>query len=212
MEYINLKTTELTIGSYMTAFRALLELCPRLECSANESNQRVILPTYWRLAFGVKPSNLIPHCSYIEARHESLFDWGRPQLIQPSWTSWVYKYFSVSWGISIPFSIFREELAMRRCIEEDENGDCIKWEDIPAQIKEWCSPQHLTLEVSNSSWGLSWGLKDWHIKYNEICSYFKEAPLDIQSQYQKAIVEASQEVAKWEKAMSEVSKIEIPRL
>ena len=76
-------------------------------------------------------------------------------------------------------------------------------------MKEWCSPQYLTLEIFSHT-GKSWGLKDWNTKYNEICDFLKLSDLATQKKYQNAFVEASRDVAKWESAIEALKDIKIP--
>jgi len=214
MDYWNKESVNKTLKSYMAAFNEIVKLCPNLEPSANESNSRIVLPTTWQPSFGFKEGDLIQHCNWMRASHESLFDYRQPKIITKSMWIWGSYFFKVYWGISIPFSMYAWDMARQVCEEGglfNDEGNCLgRYKLVPAQMCEWCSPQYLTLEVTSHS-GHSWGLKDWHNKYNEIYRYFKEAPISIQNQYQKVFEAADYEVTKWETAIADLAKLEIPR-
>ena len=202
-----------TVKSYMKAFRQVTELCPHLEPTASDFNRGSVLPTTWRPSFGYNRSLLYSKCTEVNTRYDSLFDSSTPKIISERHTLWSREFFTVYCSISIPFDIYDWDMARQVCEGGfDEEGNCPGgYTSIPPKMKPWSSPRYLRIEVLDSSWGKSWGLRDWNTKYDEICDFGKQFPVDLQDKYNKGVVEASTEVAKWEEAIENLGNLRIPR-
>ena len=213
MDYFNKVSILATQESYNEALNKLLALCPNVEPSANEYNSRVVMPTSWRPLFGFKREELLRHVNHISTRYEHLFDFDNPKVISKNNTIWKERWFIVYCAIQFPFSIYGWEMARQEYPEGyDDDGNPIgKCVTIPANISEWCSPQHITLEVYDGVWDKAWALKDWSVKYNEIVNFSKQfESIEAQANYAKGLLQASKEVAKWEEAISRLQELTIP--
>lgn len=214
MDYFNKDSIMATQRSYNKALDELLALCPNVEPCANEYNSRVVSPISWRPSFGFKQEQLLRYVNHIGVRYEKLFDFDNPKVIPSNYTIWKERWLVVYCAINIPFTIYGWECARQEYPKGyDENGNPIgKSVTIPAIMTEWCSPQYLTLEVYDRTWGKGWGLKDWHLKYDEILDFGKTFDsLETQEKYAKEIAKASTEVDKWEQAISLLQSIVIPK-
>ena len=213
MDYFNKDSITATQRSYNEALDKLLSLCPNVEPSANEYNSRAVSPTSWRPLFGFKREELLRHVNHISVHYEKLFDFDNPKIISPNYTIWKERWLIVYCAIKFPFSIYGWECARQeypKGYDEDGNpiGESIT---IPAKMTEWCSPQYLTLEVYDGVWDKAWGIKDWHIKHNEILDFgmvFDD--VETQSRYIKEFFNANAEVEKWEQAMAKLQNMIIP--
>lgn len=211
MSYRNWESTRSTMKSYTRAMKQILELCPAVEPSSNEFNGRTVLPTRWRPSFGFNLSELLGKCNRLFANTENLFDFGRPVQAQPRWNIWERDFFKVSCGIDVEFDIYQWDEARRHCLEEDEAGNCIRYEDFPAEMVKFCSPQYIYLEVYDGVWRKCWGLKDWNKKQGEIRHFFDSANENIKGKYLEAVDKANSEVEKWQKAIADMASIKIPQ-
>lgn len=204
MDYRNLESVGATIGSYLEAFQKLVAICPKLESSANESNQRVVLPTSWRPAFGTSREKLLPYAnSLIAVEFHRLVEYGEaPQFITERHRLWKEDFFSVRWAIRVPFSIHVWEIGHSAYTDEKE----VLHEAVPDTMKPWCSPQHLTI-ADGSYTGKSWGLKDWYAKHDEIEHYLDETQVEEKQRehYTKEVAGADKEVARWQEAIGSAS-------
>lgn len=201
-----------TIESYWQAFNKMMDLCPHVEPLANEGNARTILPKVWRPSFCTNHLSLLPHCTAVRVRYEPLFDISTPRVILKNYTIWRERFVTVSCRIDFPIDIFAWDAARMECSEYDDDGHCVgETKDVPAQMKPWCPPQFLTLEVLDSIWGKAWSLKDWHTKQEEIYQFGEQFSADVQQKYNEGILKASQEVARWEEAIEDIQEMKIPR-
>jgi len=209
MDYINKESTEKTFASYMQAFEELSALCLDFEPEAMESNNRIALPTRFRPVGGYKRELLLSHCNHISINHEKLFEYGRPLILSPSMWKWCSDFFQISLAIYKPFSLYRWDYSRQVCEGGfDEEGNCIGgYKTIPAQMREWCSPQYIRLDIP----GMKLGLGDWYLKQNELTQFGKLLSADLQDKYEAAIQTTQNEVTKWENAIDAVAGLRIPR-
>jgi len=200
MDYRNLESIEKTISSYSEALQKLLAICPKLYPSGNEYNQRVVLPTSWRPAFGADTARLLPYANHlvvVEFRRLITFP-DRPEHTTKEHRLWREDFFSVRWEIRVPFSIYSWEVG-RQSYTDDKD---VQHKAVPDTMEPWCSPQYLTI-ADNPYTGKSWGLKDWYSKHNEIKNYLNNTQISEKQQesYAKEIAEADVEIVKWQKIM-----------
>jgi len=214
MDYFNKDSITATQRSYNEALDKLLALCPNVEPAMNEYNSRVVSPISWRPLFGFKREELLRHVNSIGVRYETLFNFDNPKVISPNYTIWKERWLTVYCAIQFPFNIYGWEYARQTCPDgyDDDGNPKGKIVTIPATMSEWCSPHYLTIEVYDGTWGKAWGIKDWHVKYNEIIGFgkmFDDA--ETQSRYAKEIDKANTEVVKWEQAMVKLQQLTIPK-
>lgn len=214
MDYFNKDSITATQRSYNEALDKLLELCPNIEPSANEYNQRIVTPTSWRPKFGHNEDVLLRHINFITTRFETLFNFGNPKVIDPSYTIWKERWFVVYCAIQFPFKIYGWNYAITTYPKGyDEDGNPIgEPQHIPAMMKEWDTPHYLTLVVYDGAWDKGWGLRDWHIKHDEIANFGKSfGDITTKDKYLKELKKADDEVSKWEQAIRKLQSIVIPK-
>lgn len=214
MDYANKDSITATQRSYNEALDKLLSICPNIKASANEYNQRIVMPIYWRPVFGYKKENLLRHINIISTKFETLFDFGKPKIIETTYTIWKERWLNVYCAIQFPFSIYGWDYGKTIYPEgyDDKDEPKGKPQYIPPTMSEWNSPRYITLVVYDGVWDKGWGLKDWHLKYDEILN-FSNAIDDVKTKahYMSEISKANTEVEKWEQALSKLQTLIIPK-
>jgi len=213
MEYRNKVSTIKTIESYMEAFDKMVVLCPKVKIDSNSFNQRIVLPTRYTPTFGRTIDHLIPEATWGTVRWERLFEiLDKPKIITPKYHIWNSDWLTINWGIDFPFEIYDweiacQELTNREEIEADETVEP-KYRLIPEQMKPHFK-EHITLTTRYGE-AKKWGLKDWNNSYHEIETYMDSCKNDkVVEQYRKHIIEANDEVRRWEKAMHDLQSVRI---
>ncbi len=209
MSWRDYETTQKTMESYNLALEKLTKICPKLEPSCNESNNRTVLPTRY-IALTDDKKTLIKYCTYVHCNVDELFEYGRPKIINASYWVWNSNYLGLECGIEIPFDIYCWEPGESKCLERDGSGECIKWGSTPSKIKPFCSPQTIKLDVFDGVWNKCWGLKNWYSEYKDILGFMDDANDSVKIQYRNSVEKANEQVLRWENEIRKLSEIQLP--
>ena len=201
MSYRNSESIEATIESYLRALKEMQKYCRYVEPSCNESNNRTVLPTQWHPIDLFDKEVFKREANIISVDYSSLFDFDRPKLITKG--QWDYdRFFKLSWGIRFPFNIYEWELPRSGYINDD--GKVIPFQ--PAKMVTWCSPQYLILGEMSSSWPtIVWSLSTFMDNYLDIECFMDDNEF-LRDKFRKAVVEATNEIQKWQDAWRIVTK------
>lgn len=212
MDYMDKESIDKGIRSYRKALNKVLELCPNVVPTQYDYNNGTVLPIGFRPHSRYNRDTLLSKCNYILARHENLFDFGRPRLITKQHTVWSSCFFTLHTYIKIPFETYGWEHGRIICHGEyDEDGKCLGEEEhIPPKITKWHTPRHITIDILDHT-GKSWGLSVWNTNISEILNYMDSCKdTDVKIKYLEAVQKADDDVIKWGEALKEVSQISIP--
>lgn len=203
MSYMNFKAVKMTFDSYLAELKDLTELCPNLESVG--SGYSHFKGTNYQPAWG-NNALLLPHATHISVLHESLFDSGRPKIVEPGWWLWDSLFFKVTFCIERIFHDYHMEEGTIGRKEYTEDGVVQ-----PAMPNK--SPR---MKATNTSLVLrcklfAVGLNSWLRKAGEIKSLCDTAPDAIRVKYLKAYEEADDEVKRWERAIKVLGGFSIPR-
>jgi len=171
----NYDTLKASCKSYMEAVRQITAVCSRVEISSSGYTNR-LGEDFRGMDCTANAKKLATGCR--TAKHESLFDFSRPQHVGPGWHIWTGSFFKVELEYGAPYQIHSHDFGKA------------------------CAANHL-LRVYYG--GRSWGLKDWAKKAGEIEEYAAKCSVVAGDMIRKALGEANKEVARWVAAMEKPS-------
>jgi hypothetical protein len=194
MNWWNEKAMAKTIRSYRAAVKTVLAM------------GSIVRPK-WNGHHGVFPSRFETHseCSEhltnVNARHDSLFDYGRPK--QLGHTNY---FFRVNPTVLVRWEQYEMEPGvLARAAYTDDEGD-LRPAVKSRKARMGSRAQWVTLEARERRYALS----DWKIKRKEIKGLMDDAPEGVRKEYAEAYAAADKEAKRWEAAWQEIAGTRIP--
>ena len=198
MDYVTIENVKKSFKSQLEAITEMYKLFPKqyFELNCSSSNGR----NFEGFRIRCSKEEFVPIATDFYFSFESLFDMGKPKIIQESY--WVYgSSFSklrLSWRKS--YSFYRTEYAMQRT--DDETGMPIR---IPP--KENSFDLNLTLELDND---YSIGLKNWAKEYPKLKKLLNKNPnKEMVKKFQEQVDDANQHFLRWKEEIKKITLIKV---
>lgn len=186
-------TIRRSLANYSEAMLELSELCGGHLSLCGSGNTVVdVLRGHVEPGYGTPRESLRSLATRFHIHCNGLKDYGRPKVVEPSYTIWRSSFLRVVFYIDRPWMAYLWEPGIRWT--DDETGEETY---TPAHDRE--HRQVLTLSVE----GASFGLQHWKVKQAEIESYMDAAPQAVRDEYRRQIAVIGKEVDWW---IAETSK------
>jgi len=208
MTWHDAETFDLTLNRYRAVVAEVLAICPQVEISCNEFNQRVLCPRAFSPAHGYEKRELTAHATSLSIQQEPLFEGNRPKEIAPNYWTWKSDFFSTRfykyWTVEL---LAREPGYAASAEYTDDDGNFHKASPaVPARIRPIGGGERVTLQLYERRFGLGW----WKKNRVEILALACLCNEEIKGEYAAAISKADTEIGHWLDALKKPAVIEIP--